>query len=207
MPKQTFFNLSKEKRERLLRAAYKEFSKFSLENASINAIIHESDISRGSFYQYFEDKEDLYFYCLHLLKSNEKENVEICFKKENGDLFKGLERTFDYLFDTYFCGKNKEFYHHFFVNMTYRLSRNIYTDAQHTQTVQHYEKNLQDLTAIIDKTKLNFDSNSELQEFIRYTFQMIHWSISRVFLQNLSKEEAKRIVNQQLSWLKNGITK
>lgn len=68
MPKQTFFNLSEEKKSRLLEAAYAEFSKVSLEEASINVIVQQSDISRGSFYQYFEDKEDLYFYCLYLLR-------------------------------------------------------------------------------------------------------------------------------------------
>ena len=34
------------------------------EKASINQIIKEADISRGSFYQYFEDKDDLYFFLI-----------------------------------------------------------------------------------------------------------------------------------------------
>ena len=40
------------------------FQKKSYDDASINQMIQESDISRGSFYMYFHDKEDLYFYLL-----------------------------------------------------------------------------------------------------------------------------------------------
>lgn len=206
VPKQTFFNLPEEKRERLLKAAYREFSRVSLDEASINVIIHESDISRGSFYQYFEDKEDLYFYCSHLLKKDEKERVDNCFREANGNLIEGLKRTFDYLYDTYMSGPNKDFYHHFFVNMTYRRSRNIYEEENHQK--QHAHKPIYtDLIAILDLTKLDFSSNQELQAFLQYTFQMIHWTIARVFLKNLSKEEARRDVNQRLSWLENGIIK
>src|SRR5699024_12161721 len=64
LPKQTFFNLAEEKRETLIQAAKKEFSRGSLYEASIANIVKEADIPRGSFYQYFKDKDDLYFYLL-----------------------------------------------------------------------------------------------------------------------------------------------
>lgn len=206
VPKKTFFNLPEEKKARLLKAAYQEFSHASLDEASINVIIQESDISRGSFYQYFEDKEDLYFYCYHLLKVNEKEKVDNCFKEANGDLIEGLKRTFDYLYDTYLSGPNKDFYHQFFVNMTYRRSRNIYEEGNQQNKKPHRHV-YNDLINTLDQTKLSFQSESELQEFLQYTFQMIHWTLARVFLKNLSKEEASRDVNQRLSWLENGIIK
>ena len=62
MPKQTFFNLPKEKRDRIIAAAKEVFSKNSYEEASINQIVKLARIPRGSFYQYFEDKDDLYGY-------------------------------------------------------------------------------------------------------------------------------------------------
>ena len=49
MPSQTFFNLSKEKQEALLEAAKTEFTKVTFHDASINQIIKEAGISRGSF--------------------------------------------------------------------------------------------------------------------------------------------------------------
>ena len=50
MPTQTFFNLPKDKQQRLLDAAATEFSRAPLKDASINNIIKLAEISRGSFY-------------------------------------------------------------------------------------------------------------------------------------------------------------
>lgn len=60
MPTQTFNNLSEEKRERIVTAAVKEFSTRRFSEAKLSNIIKEAKIPRGSFYQYFEDKMDLY---------------------------------------------------------------------------------------------------------------------------------------------------
>ena len=53
MPTQRFFNLKEEKRRAIVRAAVHEFSRVPYSVASINQIIKEADISRGSFYTYF----------------------------------------------------------------------------------------------------------------------------------------------------------
>ena len=73
MPKQTFFNLPEEKREKIVNAAVDEFAEYGLENASTNRIVENSGISKGSFYQYFEDKQDVF---MHLLTVLEKEKMD-----------------------------------------------------------------------------------------------------------------------------------
>lgn len=67
MPKQTFFNLSEEKRERILKEAVTEFKSYNYDVASVNRIVEKSGISKGSFYQYFIDKEDLYIYIMTII--------------------------------------------------------------------------------------------------------------------------------------------
>lgn len=67
MPKDTFYNLSSEKRERIVEVALKEFEDNSFDQASTNRIIEQSGISKGSFYQYFDDKKDLYKYLIQLI--------------------------------------------------------------------------------------------------------------------------------------------
>lgn len=64
MPTQRFLNLKESKRKVILDAAVKEFSRVPYSAASINQIIKEAEISRGSFYTYFEDKDDLIRYIL-----------------------------------------------------------------------------------------------------------------------------------------------
>ncbi len=64
MPKETFHNLSDEKKRAIFEAAVREFSTRRFSEASINQIIKTAGISRGSFYQYFNGKEDIYLYML-----------------------------------------------------------------------------------------------------------------------------------------------
>lgn len=73
MPKQTFFNLPDEKRNTIINAAIDEFAEYGLENASTNRIVAKGGISKGSFYQYFEDKQDVF---MHLLTVLEREKLE-----------------------------------------------------------------------------------------------------------------------------------
>jgi AcrR family transcriptional regulator len=62
MPKDTFFNLAKDKQERIMKAIIFEMGNHTYEHININAIIKDAQIPRGSFYQYFEDKDDMYNY-------------------------------------------------------------------------------------------------------------------------------------------------
>ena len=64
MPKDTFLNLSEKKRNLIEDVALNEFAEHGFDNASINRIVEKADIAKGSFYQYFEDKGDLYKHIL-----------------------------------------------------------------------------------------------------------------------------------------------
>ena len=64
MPKQTFLNLPEKKRQRITELAIAEFANADYDNASISNIVKQAKIAKGSFYQYFEDKKDLYLYLI-----------------------------------------------------------------------------------------------------------------------------------------------
>ncbi len=67
MPKDTFLNLANEKRKKVEDAAIDEFAEYGFENASINRIVENSEIAKGSFYQYFSDKKDLFLHIIQLI--------------------------------------------------------------------------------------------------------------------------------------------
>lgn len=62
MPKKTFLNLAEEKQQRFIEAALEEFAHKEFQSASITAIVKTLRIAKGSVYQYFEDKLDLWLY-------------------------------------------------------------------------------------------------------------------------------------------------
>lgn len=76
MPKSTFLNLPAEKKDRIIQAIIDEFSENTYESASINQIVKNADIAKGSFYQYFEDKLDIYKMTIELCQSEKMKYIE-----------------------------------------------------------------------------------------------------------------------------------
>lgn len=72
MPKSTFFNLPEDKRQAILDVAIDAFASEEYNTVSITQIVERAGIAKGSFYQYFEDKRDLYLYLMELA-ANEKQ--------------------------------------------------------------------------------------------------------------------------------------
>lgn len=64
MPKATFHRLSSEKKNSLMSTCFAEFANNSFAEASISSIVKSLGIAKGSIYQYFEDKHDLYAFLI-----------------------------------------------------------------------------------------------------------------------------------------------
>lgn len=161
MPTETFHNLPQEKKQIILDAAKKEFSTVAFHDASINKIIKEAGISRGSFYMYFKDKEDLYLaITLHEgMKTFEK--MMAVLKKNHGDLF----LTYKELFQV--------FYHLFSEKTTPSLSRNVLLNmsfkSDHLLVRENKEKHkeyVDQFLKMIDTSNLRIGTKEELFDII-----------------------------------------
>lgn len=112
MPKKTFFNLPEEKRTQIIERAKEEFAQEPYQNISINRLIKCMQIPTGSFYQYFEDKKDLYFYILSFYMDSELEEA----KKTNHRIHV-LETDKNTIKDGEFVDtKNMKYYQEIFVD-------------------------------------------------------------------------------------------
>ena len=87
MPTSTFFRLPEEKRTRLIEASWDEVSQVRFSEVSINRIISAARIPRGSFYQYFEDKEDLIHYLLEDMREYFISRLVDILVEVKGDMF------------------------------------------------------------------------------------------------------------------------
>jgi AcrR family transcriptional regulator len=58
--KDTWWNLPEDKRRRITRAALAEFGTRGFSTGSLNVIAREAGIAKGSLFQYFDDKLDLF---------------------------------------------------------------------------------------------------------------------------------------------------
>ena len=66
MPSDTFYNLKDDKKNRIISSLRKTFASKTIFEASVKEIVTDLNISRGSFYQYFDDIEDAYFMILDM---------------------------------------------------------------------------------------------------------------------------------------------
>lgn len=62
MAKSTFQKLPDEKKQRFIQVALNEFADKSYDSASVTGIVKDLEIAKGSIYQYFNDKKDLWIF-------------------------------------------------------------------------------------------------------------------------------------------------
>ena len=91
-----FLKLPEEKKKRILLAGFQEFARYPYRDASINRIIKNAEISRGSFYTYFEDKMGLLCFILAEMIGRFNEEVYGFLKEDRGDPFLCAERVYTY---------------------------------------------------------------------------------------------------------------
>lgn len=95
MPLPTFFNLPEEKREKIIQFALDEFSTNDYQSASISKIVTKAGIAKGSFYQYFVDKSDLYTFLLELGAHKKAELMAISLDRNSEvSFFDSLDQLF-----------------------------------------------------------------------------------------------------------------
>jgi len=108
MPKETFFNLPEQKRTTICQVAIAEFAAYPFEQASINRIVAAAGIAKGSFYQYFANKKDLFFYLIQLAGEKKFEYLAPVLQNAGAYGFFSLMREL-YVAGIRFARENPEF--------------------------------------------------------------------------------------------------
>lgn len=82
-----------EKREELIYIAMNEFGKKGYENASLNNILKETGISKGTFYYHYKNKEDLYMHLMDIITEEKLKfiYVEVNTLYDNQSIFEKLK--------------------------------------------------------------------------------------------------------------------
>lgn len=189
MPKSTFYNLNEEKKEKIKRALKREFTKHTFEKASISHIIEEANIPRGSFYQYFEDKEDALKYIIEDFLNDEKEKIKELLIQNKGDIF---STTIDLY--SHFVEKN---YHEtevkLFQNIINKLRNenvNIYKNIELKKftDLKDEDKN----NCYIDTSLLSIENDEDIEYMLRILTCILRAEVIDVMHKKVSKEKRKR---------------
>ena len=93
MPNKLFFELDKQKQDRIISASIADFAVHGYENSSTNRIVKECAISKGSLFKYFENKEDLYFFLIDTVMAEMARDMSDKISSLSKDLY---ERVIEY---------------------------------------------------------------------------------------------------------------
>lgn len=203
MPKITFFNLADDKRQLLIEALEQEFSRVPLYNASISNIVKSANIPRGSFYQYFEDKEDAYFFLLKERILKNKENFILSLQKCNGDIFDTMTELYRLTIRELSKGENINFLKNVFLNMTHEIE-NKFNEIFHADgDIEHFKK----MSLLIKRDDLNVTDDKELFHLMKIVITITLRNLIEKFAHNLSEKEAMNNYLVEIELLKKGLKK
>ncbi len=196
MPTETFNKLSVEKKNRILKAALKEFSTSPFSEASIANIIKDAKIPRGSFYQYFKDKEDIFYYILEVHGQDIKKQLVKFLIKFQGDVVDSFIELYKYTLDKIYNPSSASYFRNIFLNMNYNLERKF---------TPNLEDNLNEVINLIDINKLNVTSKLQLIYVIDIIEAIMIRNVVQSYKRNISKEKNIEIFIKEISLISEGI--
>ena len=86
------YNIPKEKEESIYRAALTEFAREGYKNASTNNIVKNCNVSKGSLFNYFNTKKDLYIYVVNKSLKTIEDEMTKYFINLSDDFFERIDQ-------------------------------------------------------------------------------------------------------------------
>lgn len=198
MPTSTFYRLPPEKQEKILRAAVAEFSRKSCGEASINRIIQAAEIPRGSFYQYFADKRDLFRYVLRHYGRGMEEWIQECLEEQNGQLLELPLALFDRAADRARDGGRG------LRELLPILRQNAGLDVGQ---MWDFPRMAQRAIELADLRSLAVDSREELLALVDLLISSTGQAVVAVYCGKLTEQESRRRLTHKVALLRRGVEK
>ncbi len=199
MPKETFYHLNVEKREKIEKAIQNELGRTSFEKASVSRIIKEAHIPRGSFYQYFEDKEDAIQYIIKNYLQLEKVTIKRILIETKGNLFETAIKIFDYM-TTEMMEKGK-------INLYNNIIQELKKNNISLFLLLNKKEEREQIDKLIDQSILNINEKEDLIYILKILSIITRTAIANVTTGKMQKEQAMKELIIQIKILKRGMEK
>jgi|LGOV01.1.fsa_nt_gb AcrR family transcriptional regulator len=204
MPKQMFFNINKEKRQFFLDAAITEFTEKPFGEVSVNTIIKKANISRGSFYTYFDNLESLFNYLMKSVKEERFSYARKLIIDAKGDYFKFIRDLFLYDFDA-FSTKGRYSLFRNYIHYIQQTKRGTLKDTLIADGIIQFTENKQDLNGVFHYQKMNL-TKDEFVDIIEIVLLLMVNTFLKSENESLNKEETIALFNKRISYIEYGVT-
>ena len=200
MIKKTFYNLPEEKRQRVIDAIMHEFASSTTEKVSINRIVKTAGISRGSFYQYFDDKVDLVEVLTKSFIDLSIDQAYKALKDSNGDIFYTYEMMFEIISD--FAKNNKQKV--VLKNLLKNLRANDDLISEYLMHRFSGFAELIELTKHFNRDNLKYRNEEDVEALNQILTQVLKNAIFNYFVKGNDYEGVKRSYLRKLEIIKSG---
>jgi len=202
LPTETFFNLPKEKKNKIIEAIKNEFARVPFEKVSINKVVQDADISRGSFYMYFEDKKDMLVCVLSSYHDDLMSTIKESFNENKGDIFAVFSDILKFTAEFGTAKENIAFCMNIFSNQT--VHNDILLQCESRSRKSHY---FDLLKQYVDTQSLNLQSTDDLYHIIDILIAVTQKTTVDIFLNIEEKDEILEEYKNKITILQRGMLK
>ncbi len=200
MIKKTFYNLPDEKRNRIVEAIMNEFASAATEKVSINRIIKAANISRGSFYQYFDDKVDLVEILIKAFIDVALNEFHEAMDESDGDIFYTYSKLFDAVTKLTNDIKQKYILKNLFKNL--KANDDLISDY----LINRFEgfDELKNCCKKINKENLRYKSEEYIENLSQILVQILKNAVFNVFVKDADISKVKQSFECKIEIIKTG---
>lgn len=202
MPTETFLNLHNEKKNKITAAIKKEFARVPFEKVSINKIVQDADISRGSIYMYFEDTMDMVTYVLSSYHDEVTSIIKESLKQNSGNIFAVFNDILKFTAEFGTAKENLALCMNIFSNQTVQ-NEILLQFANCSRTKDYYLWFMQ----YVDTRNLNIQSTKDVYDIIEILVSVTQRATVDIFLHIEDKDEILEDYKNKIAILKRGILK
>lgn len=206
MPTERFNKLPEEKKKAIRDAAMEECIRVPFEKVSINKIIQNAGISRGSFYTYFKDKRDVVRYIFSDTADKLKDFWTTSVVSNGGDLWSASEELLDQAITFAQKGKTFQMLQSF---VLYQDFDKLFSEV-HGGNHMGEKKGNEILAALYEVTdRANFQK-TDMKSFTLLVSMIMACVMESIGWYNRhmeSEENIKKIFREKLEILQHGICK
>lgn len=204
MPTERFFRLSANKQKVIREAALKEFKRVVPEDVSINRIVQQAEISRGSFYTYFESKYDLLQWLIEDKVVQFQRFYKSSLKSNGGDIWDTMDRALDVCLENVMEGGFMDLVQNLMESKSFMyLFRQKMEDSGEREICRVKESHQTELYELTDRKLCPLDTE-KFNDLIDIHVIILMASLKSLYHNKMELEDVRRIYRRQLSLLRYG---
>lgn len=199
MPKETFLNLPKEKKQRINELLLETFCKQHISQVKVAEIVEKMGMSRGAFYKYFQDLEDAYLYTIHNSSQLVHQDIMTFVDQNKHDFFLGIEKYLAWCCDLDHSDP--------YWQRLYLLTKRNDQQTTKRRPLSADSKMVRQWLDLLETNHFKIQSPEEAVSFLYFSMSLVMNSLADFITNEWSKEELLTDFRYKANWLSDGVKK